>query len=300
MKRFCAALGITLSTTLNVPSLAKLSPEMFTTGQSLSPTTDIARAGGGGGRVGGGGGLRMGGGGGPAKGLSGFQSAGGGLNRGAAKPTGGWSGAVSPGAGTGAIRRPSTQPNGNRDLGTRDFGSRNQGNRELGSNDSRGANRDVTRNVSREVNRNWTRTVNLAGTNLHPGWARPGWGVARPWRTGWYGGWSTPTWGWWGARAAAWGIVTLATATIINDAVDTAVAENNSMIVIPNTTYQLLYGTIQPSGTSNVTFVVNANGTNYELTADCQRGLINGQIPQNADEAQVLNAACQVAYGSAS
>jgi len=107
--------------------------------------------------------------------------------------------------------------------------------------------------------------------NLYPGWARAGWGLARPWNTGWYGGWSTPSWGWWGARAAAWGIGTLATAAIINDAVDDAIDDQVSYIVVPNSNYQLLYGTVTPAGGSSVTFDVTDNGTSYRLTARLQR-----------------------------
>ena len=179
----------------------------------------------------------------------------------------------------------------NRD-GSRDLNR--DGNRSL----SRDVNRDVNRNISRDVNRNWNRNVNLNNVNLYPGWARPGWGVARPWAYGWYGGWATPTWGWWGARAAAWGVATLATAAIINDAVDDAVNAHNSYIVVPNTNYQLLYGTVQPSSSDSVSFVVQANGNDYQLTANCNQGTINGQEPSNASEAELLNAACQVAYGS--
>jgi hypothetical protein len=168
------------------------------------------------------------------------------------------------------------------------------GNRSL----NRDVNRDVNRNISRDVNRNWNRNVNLNNVNLYPGWARPGWGVARPWNYGWYGGWATPTWGWWGARAAAWGVATLATAAIINDAVDDAVDDHTSYIVVPNTNYQLLYGTVQPSSSNSVSFVVQANGNDYQLTANCNQGTINGQEPSNASEAELLNAACQVAYGS--
>jgi hypothetical protein len=117
--------------------------------------------------------------------------------------------------------------------------------------------------------------------NSYPGWARPGWGYARPWAYGWYGGWATPTWSWWGARAAAWGIATLATAAIINEAVDDAVTDHVSYIVVPNSNYGLLYGT--------VALTMNAN---------CRQGTLNGRDPNTAAEAELLNAACQVAYGS--
>jgi len=136
--------------------------------------------------------------------------------------------------------------------------------------------------------------------NLSPGWARPGWGYARPWGTGWYGGWATPAWGWWGANAALWGISSLASAAVINSAVDSAVASNTTYIVVPQTTYQLLYGTVQPSGSQGVSFLVQADGSTFNLTADCNAGTIDGALPSDAAQAELLNAACQVAYGSAS
>jgi hypothetical protein len=143
--------------------------------------------------------------------------------------------------------------------------------------------------------------VNVNNVNVRPGWARPGWGVARPWNYGWYGGWSTPTWGWWGARAAPRGVGTLAlaTAAIINNAVDNAVNNNATYIVVPNSNYQLVFGSVQPSGTSAISFVVTDSGSTYQLTADCQSGLLNGQEPQSAAEAELLNAACQLAFGNA-
>jgi hypothetical protein len=123
--------------------------------------------------------------------------------------------------------------------------------------------------------------------------------VARPWNWGWYGGWSNPPWGWWGARAAAWGVGTLATAAIINAAVDDAVQVEQTYIVVPNSEYQLLYGTVAPSGGTAITFVVRAGAADYKLSADCQRGLLNNREPSSAQEAELLNAACQVAFGTA-
>ncbi|MCP9785741.1 hypothetical protein [Cyanobium sp. N5-Cardenillas] len=260
----------------------------------------ISRGGGGGGRMGGGGGgARVGGGGlgraggGGSLGRTGFQGSGGagGLNRGVSRPAGGWSSGVAGGLGGPSINRPVARPGGvvgnpglNRAVGT---GSLN-----------RNVNRNINRNVN--VNRNWNRAVNVNAIGVRPGWARPGWGVARPWNHGWYGGWATPSWGWWGASAAAWGVGTLATAAIINSAVDAAVASSQTVIVVPNTQYELLFGTVQPTGTATVAFDVSANGSVYQLSADCQSGLLNGQVPGNAQEAELLNAACQVAFGTAS
>jgi hypothetical protein len=307
-----AGFGLVLAGVMALPMGAALAfdaPRLESSSAQL-----IAR--GGGGRGGGGGGARAGGGGGARKaaGQSGFSNAGGGLNRGSTKPTGGWSnkaqvgGGIAGGGGP-SLNRPAaaTRPAASRPAaatrpasGSRPGGSIGSGDR-MASRDkpaTRDLNRDVNRNISRDVNRNWNRNVNLNNVNLYPGWARPGWGVARPWNYGWYGGWATPTWGWWGARAAAWGVATLATAAIINDAVDDAVDDHTSYIVVPNTNYQLLYGTVQPSSSNSVSFVVQANGNDYQLTANCNQGTINGQEPSNASEAELLNAACQVAYGS--
>ena len=260
----------------------------------------MARAGGGGGRAGGGG---RGGGsrGGGSRGNTGFSSAGGGLNRGSTRPTGGWSNKVGADRARPSMDRPaanrSLAGSGNRDL-NRD-GNRNI-NRDVNRDINRNVNRDINRNIDRNwnVDRNWGRNIDIGDVDLYPGWARPGWGVARPWNYGWYGGWATPTWGWWGARAAAWGVGALATAAVINDAVDDAVDDHVSYIVVPNTDYQLLYGTVQPTSSSSVTFDVTANGSSYRLTADCNSGYLNGREPSNANEAELLNAACQVAYGS--
>ena len=69
--------------------------------------------------------------------------------------------------------------------------------------------------------------------------------------------------------------------------------------MVPNTGYELQYGTIQPYGNYSVSFVVTANGTSYQINADCNAGAINGRQPSSAQEAELLNAACQVAYGNA-
>jgi hypothetical protein len=283
----------------------------------------VARGGGGGGRGGGGGGGRLGGGGGgggrKASGHSGFSTGGPGLTRGSTKPAGGWSKRAQMGGGGGpSLNRPaaatrpaaSTRPAAatRQAAGSRPGGSIGSGDRmatrdkpatrDLNRDGNRSLSRDVNRNVNRDINRNWSRNVNRV--NTYPGWARPGWGVARPWNHGWYGGWSTPpSWGWWGARAATWGIASLTTAAIINDAVSNAIDDHNDYIVVANTNYELLYGTVQPTSSDSVSFVIKVDGSEYQLNANCNRGTINGQDPSSAAEAELLNAACQVAYGSA-
>ena len=313
-----SGLGLALAGILALPlgTAFAIDRPMANTPMPDNGTAELLARGGGGSRGGGsrGGGSRGGGSGRRAGGNSGSSNASAGLNRGSSRPTGGWSNSARVGSGAGGAGGPSlnrSAPSNRPAAGTRQLQGTGQGgeristrdgNRDLNRNDNRNINRDINRdinrNVNRDINRNWNRTVNINNINVSPGWARPGWGVARPWNYGWYGGWSTPPWSWWGARAAAWGIATITTAAIINDAVDNAVSSNTTYIVVPNTNYQLLYGTVQPSGSNSVSFVVEANGSNYQLTANCNQGTINGQEPSNADEAELLNAACQVAYGS--
>jgi hypothetical protein len=59
----------------------------------------------------------------------------------------------------------------------------------------------------------------------------------------------------------------------------------------------LLYGTELPSGGELVSFVVQVNSTDYQLNSNCKKGTLNDKEPINIEEAELLNAACQVAYG---
>ena len=241
-----------------------------------------------------------------------------GLSRPASRPSGGFNGADrTPGSLGGIDRTPGSidrsnlgnrtgLTSGDRSLGGDGTFNRN-GNLNRGNLDGNLNRGNLDRNVNGQrvfngnVNSNWSRNWNVNNVNLSPGWARPGWGYARPWGTGWYGGWATPGWGWWGANAALWGISTLASAAVINAAVDAAVSSNTTYIVVPQTNYQLLFGTVQPVGSQGVSFLVQADdGSTYNLTADCNAGTIDGVAPNSAAQAELLNAACQVAYGSAS
>jgi hypothetical protein len=136
--------------------------------------------------------------------------------------------------------------------------------------DNQTGNLNGARYGSASINRNWTKTVNINAVNVRPGWARP-----------------------------IWGIGSLATAAAIHNAVNAAIAEQTTAIVVPESTYQLIYGSVQPTGSATIGFAVTANGNTYQLTADCSSGLLNGEDPASAAEAQLLNAACQVAFGNA-
>lgn len=127
-------------------------------------------------------------------------------------------------------------------------------------------------------------------------WSNGGYWGSRPWNAGWYGGWGG--WGWWGGSAAAWGIAGLATGATIAGLVNAAASNNSTVIVVPATSYELNYGSVEAVGTYGVSFSYNVDGFSLMGAANCQQGLFNGQVPGTADQAQLLNAVCQVAYGS--
>ncbi|MFY8147786.1 MAG: hypothetical protein ACOVNL_01040 [Prochlorococcaceae cyanobacterium] len=157
-----------------------------------------------------------------------------------------------------------------------------------------------------------------AGVRPGAGWGAPGAGVvrrpgvaawnpaweggrywqARPWTTGWYRV-NPAGWGWWGARAAGWGVSSLATAAMITDQVNDALEQKATVIVVPQTSIQLDYASIQAVAPQGARFAYSLGGGPYAYAqADCKQGLLQGQPPSTLDQAQLLNAVCQIAYGS--
>lgn len=176
-------------------------------------------------------------------------------------------------------------------------GSRSSwGNRDVDSlnNNQRFSNDDFNqRNVN--VNNNF---YNRNYNGWNDAWRNGGYWGNRPWSAGWYGGWGG--WGWWGAGAAAWGIAGLATGAAITSLVNQASAQQSTVILVPSTSYQLNYGSVEAVGAYGATFFYTVNGSQLLGAVNCQQGLLNGQIPVDADQAQLLNAVCQVAYGRGS
>jgi len=167
---------------------------------------------------------------------------------------------------------------------------------------------DVDRNVDRnvDVNRNVNTSVNNTfyvrdANGWNRAWANGGYWGSRPWRTGWYGvgapGWGG--WGWWGGASAAWGLTALASTATIATLVNAASASQNPVIVVPGGTLQLDYASVDAVGSSGASFSYSlGSGGWLNGAANCSQGLLNGQVPQTADQAQLLNAVCAVAYGS--
>lgn len=138
------------------------------------------------------------------------------------------------------------------------------------------------------------------GYYSNPSWARSAnWGYNRPWgNNNWYSYNTSPSWSWWGAQALGWGVNALSTALIVNSAVNNAIRDRQPTVVVPNSSMQLHYGSVQPIDDTDISFVVNNNGNAYRMEADCADGLLDGEVPISLAEAELINAACQVAFGS--
>ena len=129
------------------------------------------------------------------------------------------------------------------------------------------------------------------------GWYSGGnWYNNRPWSYGWYGGSYWNNWGWYPGQAAAWGLAGLATFSVINSLVNSAQDQQVSYIVVPSSDYSLYYPSITATG-DVVTFEADDGYETVRYSANCRQGTLNGSTPRNANEAQLLNAACQVAFG---
>jgi hypothetical protein len=238
-----------------------------------------------------------------ARGVAGF---GGGFRAPVARPVGGWGGGsyhfqnddlqrgysgYHPMYGEGA--RPSWGNNtiNSADVNRTDINRTNLNNNDINGNRNSFNNDTVNRNVN--VNNNFYNR-NYNGWNNN--WSNGGYWNNRPWNTGWYGGWGG--WGWWGGSAAAWGIAGLATGAAITSLVNQAANQQSTVIVVPQTSYELNYGSVEAVGSYGASFSYNVDGSTLMGAVNCQQGLLNGQVPGTADQAQLLNAVCQVAYGS--
>ncbi|WP_411867206.1 hypothetical protein [Vulcanococcus limneticus] len=151
---------------------------------------------------------------------------------------------------------------------------------------------------NRNVNVN-TNFYNRDFNGWNRDWNNGGYWGSRPWGAGWYS-WAPASWGWWGASAAAWGVAGLATGAAITSLVNAASVQQSPVIVVPQTSYQLNFGSVESVGSAGVSFSYYVNGTQLLGAANCQDGLLNGQVPGDPDQAQLLNAVCQVAYGAGS
>jgi hypothetical protein len=137
---------------------------------------------------------------------------------------------------------------------------------------------------------------NRDGNGFNRNWSNGGYWNNRPWNTGWFDG--AGRWGWWGASSAAWGVAGLATGAVIGGLVNAAANQQSPVFMVPNTGYELDYSSVEGVGSYGVSFNYLVNGSQLMGAANCQQGLLNGQVPSSSSQAQLLNAVCQVAYGN--
>ena len=149
-----------------------------------------------------------------------------------------------------------------------------------------------------EANYNQNNFYNRNFESWNSQWNNGGYWGNRPWGYGWYN-WSPNSWSWWGGNSGGWDLAALATGAVITDLVDQAANQQSPVIDVPDSNYQLNYGSVDGVGSSgaNFSYAVANTPTPIKGEANCQEGLLDGQIPSTAAEAQLLNAACQVAYG---
>ena len=157
--------------------------------------------------------------------------------------------------------------------------------RQSGRND-RVNNRSKSR---RDAVNNWDRY----GSGWYSG---SSWSNNRPWNNGWYGGSYYNNWRWYPGQAAAWGLAGMATFGTINSLVNSAQSNQVSYFEVPNSDYSLYYPSVTATG-DVVSFEADNGYDTVRFNANCRNGTLNGGAPLNANEAQLLNAACQVAFG---
>ncbi|MEB3265916.1 MAG: hypothetical protein VKN13_04805 [Cyanobacteriota bacterium] len=141
-----------------------------------------------------------------------------------------------------------------------------------------------------------------AGVRPGAGWGAPGPGVygGGAWHASWaYGGyWGARPWayGWYGTAPLAWGVAGMATAAAITSSVNNAANQQATVIVVPQTTYQLNYASVKAVAPDSVTFTWSSGSTSQSAFGNCRQGTLNG-APATDANAHLLNAACVVAYG---
>ena len=140
-----------------------------------------------------------------------------------------------------------------------------------------------------------------SGPPAPPAWLnRPGasfWD-SRPWVYGWYRV-QPEVWGWWGPSSSRWALTSLAPAATISGLVTAALASGSTVIGVPGGGERLDLASLQPLRPMGVRFRYAAAGEEFRPgSADCQAGLLGDLPPQTPQEAQRLNAVCQVTYGN--
>ncbi|MFM8604005.1 MAG: hypothetical protein ACKOBY_00430, partial [Cyanobium sp.] len=93
------------------------------------------------------------------------------------------------------------------------------------------------------------------------------------------------------------GLGGLASAAVINGAMQQAISARRPTIPVADTDQNLIFASLEPSDSGSVRFTATDGDAPFEASADCRQGQLNGRAPASAAEAQLLHTACQVAFG---
>ena len=104
-----------------------------------------------------------------------------------------------------------------------------------------------------EANYNQNNFYNRNFEGWNSQWNNGGYWGNRPWGYGWYN-WSPDSWGWWGGNSVGWDLAALATGAVITDLVDQAANQQSPYIDVPDSNYQLNYGSVDGVGSSGANF----------------------------------------------
>ncbi|MFM7464932.1 MAG: hypothetical protein ACKO28_05580 [Cyanobium sp.] len=87
----------------------------------------------------------------------------------------------------------------------------------------------------------------------------------------------------------------------ITSLVNEAANQQQTVILVPGSTLRLNYASVEAVGFYGASFTYSQGQTDSLMgAANCQAGLLNGQVRATVAQAQLLNAVCQVAYGGGS
>jgi uncharacterized membrane protein len=91
----------------------------------------------------------------------------------------------------------------------------------------------------------------------------------------------------------------MASAAAITSSVNAAAAQQSTVVVVPQTGFQLNYASVQAIEPDAVGFSWTSGTASQSAYGNCRQGTLNG-VPATAANAHLLNAACVVAYGAGS
>ncbi|MEB3207611.1 MAG: hypothetical protein VKK63_01700 [Synechococcus sp.] len=89
----------------------------------------------------------------------------------------------------------------------------------------------------------------------------------------------------------------MASAAAITNSVNAAAAQQSTVIVVPQTGLQLNYASVKAIDPDSVSFTWTNGALSQAASGNCRQGILNG-APATAANANLLNAACVVAYGN--